>query len=127
MAGRKVRARTGAASYRMDVLLRPPLDRVAVRDGPGRLGAELLLRLERPVRLPEQLPRQEHQVGVAAGHDLVGVPGLGDQPDRTGHYLRLVTNLPGERHLVPLAHRNASLRDEPARGNVDQVNAQLLQ
>src|SRR6516162_11079179 len=63
------------------VLFRPPLDRVAVRDGPGRLGAKFLLRLERPVRLPEHLPRQEHQVGVAAGHDLVGVSGLGDQPD----------------------------------------------
>src|SRR5262245_40246821 len=128
LLGQKVvKGQAGAASYRMDVLLRPPLDRVAVRDGPGRLGAEFLLRLERPVRLPEQLPRQEPQVGVAAGHDLVGVLRLGDQTDRTGHHPRLVTDLPGERHLVPLAHRDAGLRDEPAGGNVDQVDTQLLQ
>src|SRR6516165_10309029 len=104
MAGPKVRARASAASCRMDVLLRPPLDRIAVRDGPGRFGAEFLLGLERPIRLPEQLPRQEQQVSVAAVHDLVGIPGLRDQPDRTGHYPRLVTDLPGERHLVSFAH-----------------------
>ena len=41
---------SGGASCRTDVLLRPPLDRVAVRDRPRRLRAEFLLRLDRPVR-----------------------------------------------------------------------------
>jgi hypothetical protein len=55
--------RAGVASYRMDVLLRPPLDRIAVRNGPGRLGAEC-----RPGRRSELYHRP--QLKGQAGDDL---------------------------------------------------------
>jgi hypothetical protein len=35
-------------------------------------------------------------------------------------------DLSGERHLVPLGHRDAGRRDEPAGENVDQVDAEVL-
>ena len=83
-------------------LLRPPPDRITVLDRPGRLDAEVLRGLDRPVRLAEQLAGEEDQVGVAAGDDLVGLRRLGDQADRAGQDPGLVADPPRERDLVAL-------------------------
>jgi hypothetical protein len=79
------------------------LYRVAVGDGPCRVFAQLLLGLQGPVRLAEQLAAQEHQVGVAAGDDLVGLRYLGDQADGPGLDPRRFADAAGERHLVAAA------------------------
>src|SRR5262245_39434916 len=108
-------------------LLRPPLNGVAIRDGPTRFDAEFLLRLERPVRLPEHFPGDEHQVGIPAGNYLAGLPGLGDQPHRARQDAGVGADPPGERHLVSLAHRDACLRHQGAGGDVDEVHAEVFQ
>ena len=41
-------------------------------------------RPQRPVRVPQELTRQQYDVGRALGEDLLGLLGLGDHPDRAG-------------------------------------------
>src|SRR4051794_3520508 len=72
-------------------LFRPPLHGVAVLRRPGRLAPQVVLGLERPVWLSEQLPGEEDEVGVAPGDDLVGVLRLGDEADGPRHDPRLVS------------------------------------
>src|SRR5262245_64250622 len=92
-------------------LLCSSLDRVTVRDGPARLRAKFLLRFERPIGFPQQLSRQEDQIGVACGHDLVGVLRFRNQADRASHHTRFFSDLPRKWYLISLAHRAVSPRD----------------
>ena len=87
------------------------------------LGAEFLLAFKRPVRFSEQLPGEGHQVGVPSGHNLVRMLRLGDQPDGPRHHPRLVPYSSGKRYLICPADWDAGFRDEPAGGNVDQVDS----
>src|SRR5262245_65663448 len=111
----------------MATLLCSSLDRITVRNGPARLRAKFLLRFERPVGFPQQLPRQENQVGIAPGHDFVRLLCLRNQADGASHHTRFFFDLPRKWYLISLAYRNASFWDERAGGNVDQIDAQFLE
>jgi hypothetical protein len=70
-----------------------------------------------------RLAREEHEVGLAVAHDLVGLHRLGDQAHRGGRNPGLAANALGERHLVAGADGNLSARSAATRAAVDQVHA----
>src|SRR4051812_38124870 len=53
--------------------------------------------------------------------------GFGDQADRARQHLRLLANGARQGHLVALAHRNPCLGNKAAGGDVDQIDAALLE
>ena len=53
-------------------------------EGQAALVAQLCGGFQRPVRLAQQLARQQHHVGFAAADDVVGLRGAGDQADGAG-------------------------------------------
>jgi len=66
-------------------------------------------------------------IDVPTRDDLVGVMRVGDQPHLPGPDVGLLPDASGERYLITFGHRNADLGHIPARGDVDQVRAQLLE
>ncbi len=76
------------------------------------------------MRLAQQRPPQQHQIGVALADDRVGLSGLGDQPDGAGRDARLAPDLLGEAHLEPRAHRDDGVGHRAAGRAIHQVAAQ---
>jgi hypothetical protein len=50
--------------------------------GPGACRSQLFGGVIGPVRIAQQCAREKHRIGLAAGSNLLRLPGLGDQSDR---------------------------------------------
>src|SRR5229473_5048379 len=66
----------------------------------GRRHAELQCRMPGPARVPEKAARKRHHVGPAFGDDVLGLPRLGNHPDRGGDDARVFADALGEGHLI---------------------------
>ena len=102
----------------------------------------------RPVRGPDELPGEKHNVCLPIAQVRLGLLGLGDHPDRTDRQVRVrllqsfcIWDLGRERvvntvcdiqalqrtRLIPRADRDLLLDPIPTRAAVDQVDTELLQ
>ncbi len=66
----------------------------------GRLGAQLLGRVPRPARVEQHDPPQRDQVGLAAAHDGLSLPRVGDLADGDGGQAALPLHFGREADLV---------------------------
>jgi hypothetical protein len=84
---------------------------------------------QRPVRIAQQLAREDDEVGATVGDDRLRVGRLGDHPDGSGRDPRLAAYPIRERGLVQRAERDRSRRHRngAARARVDQVDALVAQ
>src|SRR2546422_5893589 len=98
-----------------------------ILDRPWDCLTELTGRAQRPVRITQELARDEDRICAAGRDDLLGLSGRRDHPDRAGHYVCLSPESPGERRLVPGTDRNAGAGRVATRRAVDEVDAELLQ
>jgi len=98
-----------------------------VLDRPSDLLTESLRRVQRPVGVPKQLPRQQNQVGLAAADYLIGLLRRGDHANGAGHDTGFPPNAFGETHLVPWPHRNLRMGHNAAGGAIYEIDAQVLQ
>src|SRR5690349_20119846 len=86
---REVPALNPGADLRPEVLIRA-----------ANLDFQLACRMQREVRVAQQLAREEHDVRLATAHDLIGLARFGDQPHGADAHSRLAPNALGEWRLV---------------------------
>nr|GEU28584.1 hypothetical protein [Tanacetum cinerariifolium] len=93
----------------------------------AHLAAQRGGRMPRPARVVQHGARQRHQVSVAVGDDGLGVQRLGNQAH--GHDRDTDHLLDGarQRHLVAGTDGNLLVRMQAAAGDVDHVDAALLE
>ena len=78
-----------------------------------------------PVRVAQQLARQEHRVGLALAHDRVGLRGGGDQPDGARGHAGLAAHLGREPNLVPRLQGDARMRHVSAGGAIHEIHPSI--
>ena len=83
--------------------------------------------MERPVGIAQQLPRQQHDVSLAGGHDLLSLERLGDEADRSAGDSRLRPNLGRKGDLETGTEGNLLIRHRKPGGTVDEVYSDFLQ
>jgi hypothetical protein len=115
------------ALARVLALLGSPLYRIAVLDRPGWLPVQSLSGLQSPIRLPQQLATNQHDVRVAARNNLVGFLRLGNQPDRARCNVGFLPNLPRKGNLVAFTNWNLRVGRNSTRGHVDQIHPAALE
>ena len=78
---------------------------------PLDLHAQLARRVERPVRIAQQLAREEHAVGPVLTDDAVRLSGFRDEADGTRRHVRLAANALRKSDLVARRHGNDGVRN----------------
>src|SRR5512139_1711744 len=67
---------------------------------PRHVSAECLGGVPAPMRIVQEYAPERNQIGLSLRHDLLGVLGLDDQPDRSGRDAGLLLDARGDRHVV---------------------------
>src|ERR1700704_873434 len=80
-----------------------------------------------PARVEQHAAAERDQVGLAAREDVLGVLGLGDEPDRDGGGGRIPPAAPRERHLIARPNLQLLLRHRAAARGGDVVATALLE
>src|SRR6185312_14481964 len=101
--------------------------RAPILRGRRHFAAELGRRVPAPARVVEHAARERDHVGLAGGYDVLGLFRFGDQADRHGGDARRLLHALRQRYLVAGAERNLLQGRYAARGDVDPVDAALLQ
>ncbi|MDV7402561.1 hypothetical protein RZS08_64665, partial [Arthrospira platensis SPKY1] len=83
--------------------------------------------MPRPARVVEHGAGDADAVGLAAGDDLLGLLGFGDETDGDHRHGHLLADLGGERHLVAGSEGNLLQRRHAAARHVDEIAAARLQ
>src|SRR5580765_8574253 len=98
-----------------------------VLHGPRHHLFELARRAQRPVRIAQQLARQEYAVGPALSDDAVRLPGFRDETDGPRRHARLAADALRKSDLIARRHGNDSVRNGAAGRAVDQVDTERAQ
>ena len=83
----------------------------------GQLTASSQLpgRMQRPVRVAQQLARQQNHIGLPGAQNVLGLVCIGDHAHRAGLDLRLTPDALSKRRLVTRSYRHHSVRNHSAR------------
>ena len=104
---------------------RSPLDRIAILGRPCRFLPHGMLRLDGPIRFPQQFPPDKDEVRLAARDDFIRVLRIGNQAHAAGPDSRFLADAPGKRDLVapwrPESSRRASFRRRRRRSDPRQA------
>ena len=83
--------------------------------------------MQRPVRVAQQLPGQENQVGLACAQNVLGLGWLGDHAHRARGHFRFLAHAFGKTGLVARAGRDLGIAGRAARRHIDQIHAKHTQ
>src|SRR5262249_33464667 len=106
---------------------RVPGSGTEVLRGPAGLLAELPGRPQGPVRIAQQLAREEHAVRALPSDDLVGLRRFSDETHGPRCNTCVAPNPLGKGHLISGGDGNRGVRDGAARRAVDEVHAEGMQ
>src|SRR5579875_1245905 len=79
----------------------PPMRRTLVLHRPADRVAQFLSRVNRPVRVTQELARQQNNIGLALPQGAFGLCCLSNHPDRSRRDPGFSANAFGKRNLVP--------------------------
>jgi hypothetical protein len=65
---------------------------------------------ERPLRITEQFPCEQHQIGLAGADDVIGLRRVGNHPHGTGFAPCFPPDLLGELRLIARSYRDCGMR-----------------
>src|SRR6185312_546104 len=86
-----------------------------------------MLRLEGPVRLPQQLSADKNEIRLTTGDDLIGVLRVGDQSHSSRMDLCFIADALGKLNLITSCDGNSGIRYHAAGRDIDQIHSEQLQ
>src|SRR5258705_6186298 len=104
--------------------IRGSVYRALILHRPGDARAERLRRVQRPVRIAQELAREEHHVRLPALYDCVRLTRIGDEAHRGCRDVGLATDALGDLHLIARPDGNLRTGYDPTRRAVDEIDAE---
>jgi hypothetical protein len=83
---------------------------------------ERLGSMQRPVWIPQQFAREQHDVCLTSADDGVRLFGRRNQADRAGHHTSVTANALGKRHLVAGADHDLLVVNRSGGRTVNEVH-----
>ena len=106
------------------ITVRRPL---VLRRPDGFASAEIVIRVQRPVRITQQLAGQENDIRLTGAQNVFGLSRLGDHSYGASRDFRFLANPLGEAGLITRPSGNFRIRRRAAGRNIDQVHTQRLE
>jgi hypothetical protein len=83
--------------------------------------------VDREVGITEHFASEKDEIGLAVGHNFIGLSGVGDQADRGGGDVGLAADSGGELDLKAGTDWNLRIGDLAARRDIDQIDAVIAE
>ena len=83
--------------------------------------------MEGPVRIAQQFPGQQDEIGLTVTNELVGLGWVGNKANGASIDVGLVADSFGEGDLKAGADRDLGVQDHASGGNVDQIDSAVLE